>query len=83
VSKLTTFKQRHFQLFLFVGKNAFLNASSQTRRLNTTPAAPPEGRADLSANIEPKKQLGSAGAAGTGTAERMPTGVKKRIFIYR
>jgi len=40
-------------------KNAFLNASSQTRRLNTTPAAPPEGRADLSANIEPKKQLGS------------------------
>ncbi len=38
-------------------KNAFLNASSQTRRLNTTPAAPPEVHAELSVYIEFKSNL--------------------------
>ena len=83
MSKLTTFKQRHFQLFLFVGKNAFLNASSQTRRLNTTPAALPEAQADLSVYIEIQEQPGRDGTGAKGTAERMPPGVKNLIFIYR
>ena len=42
-------------------KNAFLNASSQTRRLNTTPAAPPEAQADLSVYIEIQEKPGRAG----------------------